>query len=87
MKRPRPDDAAYFLYTGQEDVPFGVTRVRVHSSIRVILARAFYEQERLLSVEFHDGLEEIGGGAFYECRSLVHIDIPHAVRAIKDGAF
>jgi hypothetical protein len=87
MKRPHLDDAAYFLYTGQEDVPSGVTRVRVHSSVRVIRARAFYRRKWLISVEFHDGLEEIGEEAFYKCDSLLRINIPQAVRAIKNGAF
>jgi hypothetical protein len=41
-KRPRPDvDAASFVYAGQENVPDGVIRVRVHPSIKVIRAKAF----------------------------------------------
>jgi len=36
------DDAANFVYTGQENVPDGVIRVRIHSSIKVIRARAFF---------------------------------------------
>ena len=42
-KRPRPDDnAASFVFAGQENVPDGVIRVRVHPSIKVIRARAFF---------------------------------------------
>ncbi len=36
------DDAACYVYTGQENVPDGVICVRVHPSIKVIRARAFY---------------------------------------------
>ena len=38
------DDAANFVYTGQENVPDGVIPVRVHPSIKVIRARAFLGQ-------------------------------------------
>ena len=63
----RPDDdAANFVYTGQENAPDGVICVRVHPSIRVIRAMAFFRQYRLISVELHDGLEEIGEGAFLQ---------------------
>jgi len=58
------DDAACFVYTGQENVPDGVIRVRVHPSIRVIRAMAFFEQSRLISVDLHDGLEVIEKQAF-----------------------
>jgi hypothetical protein len=36
------DDAANFIYTGQENVPDGVICIRVHPSIKVICARAFF---------------------------------------------
>ena len=38
------DDAASFVYAGQENVPDGVIRVRVDPSIKVIRARAFFRQ-------------------------------------------
>ena len=70
-KRPRPDDdAASFVYTGQENVPDGVIHVRVHPSIKVIRAKAFLCQSRLISVELHDGLVVIKKDAFCHCRSL-----------------
>ena len=81
------DDAANFVYTGQENVPDGVIRVRVHPSIRVIRAKAFFRQTRLISVELHDGIEVIQEDAFYDCRSLREILFPPSVRAIKDSAF
>ena len=87
-KRLRPDDdAANFVYTGQENVPDGVIRVRVHPSIKVIRVRAFLRQTLLMSVELHDGLEVIEKEAFEECRSLREMLFPPSVRAIKEGAF
>ena len=64
------DDTANFVYTGQENVPDGVIRVRVHPSIKVIRAKAFFRQSRLISVELHDGLVVIKKDAFCHCRSL-----------------
>jgi len=88
MERPRlDDDAAYFAYTGQEYVPDGVVRVRVHPSVRVIRGKVFFERERLISVEFHDGLEVIEEWAFSYCTSLREILFPPSVRAIKYAAF
>ena len=88
-KRRHLDDhaAAIFVYTGQENVPDGVIRVRVHPSIKVIRARAFFRQRRLISAELHDGLEVIEEYAFEECRSLHEILFPPSVRAIGAGAF
>ncbi len=70
LNRLRLDDAAYFVYTGQEDVPWDVIHVRIHPSVRVIRRKAFklrmrirgeafIGRVRLLSVEFHDQLEVI----------------------------
>ena len=87
MERLRLDDVSYFVYTGQEDVPDGVICVQVHPSVKVICGKAFFAQERLLSVEFHDGLEVIKKHAFYKCMSLREILIPPSVRMIEDSAF
>jgi hypothetical protein len=81
------DDAANFVYTGQENVPDGVIRVRVHPSIKVIRARAFFRQSLLINVELHDGIEVIEKNAFEDCRSLREILFPPSVREIKWGAF
>ena len=81
------DDAANFVYTGQENVPDGVIHVRIHPSIKVIRARAFLRRSRLINVELHDGLEVIEEWAFSYCTSLREILFPPSVRAIKDWAF
>jgi len=80
------DDAANFFYTGGENVPDGVTRVRIHPSIEVIRAWAFRGRSLLMSVELHDGIEVIDN-AFKDCRSLREMLFPPSVREIKRGAF
>ena len=87
-KRLRLDnDTADFVYTGQENVPRGVICVRVHLSVKVIRARAFFRQSLLMSVELHDGIEVIEEEAFEECRSLREMLFLPSVRAIKYWAF
>jgi hypothetical protein len=81
------DDAANFVYTGQANVPDSVIRVRVHPSIKVICAKAFFRQSRLIGVELHDGIEVIEKNAFEDCRSLREILSPPSVRAIEANAF
>jgi hypothetical protein len=54
-RRRLDDDAANFVYTGQENVPDGVIRVQVHP---------FFQQSRLISVELHNGIEVIEKDAF-----------------------
>ena len=86
MERLRLDNAAYFIYTGQEDVPKDVARVQVHPSVRAIKDWAFWECSGLTTVILGDGLEEIGKRAFSRT-SLVRINIPPAVRTIDVKAF
>jgi len=81
------DDAACFVYTGQANVPDGVIRVRVHPSITVIRAKAFFQQSRLISLELHNGIEVIEEEAFCDCRSLREMLFTPSVRAIKAEAF
>jgi hypothetical protein len=78
-----------FVYTRQEgrDIPYDVTHVRVHSSVRAIQAYAFANCRKLSTVILNHGLEEIGHGAFANCTSLINIAIPPTVRVIKAQAF
>jgi hypothetical protein len=75
-----------FVYTGEQDVPFDVTHVRIDRSVKIIPARAFYRRANLVSVETHDGIEKIEQGAFYGCWSLRGIKLS-GVREIEDRAF
>ena len=61
--------------------------VRVHQSVRVIRARAFYRRSLLISVELNNGIEVIEEDVFRECRSLREILFPPSIRAIKNFAF
>ena len=74
------NDAVNFVCTCQENVPDGLIRIRVHPSIKVIHARAFFLQSRLISVELHDGIDVIEKQAFYSCRSLREMLLPPSVR-------
>ncbi|KAL7542975.1 hypothetical protein ACHAXR_012277 [Thalassiosira sp. AJA248-18] len=78
-----------FLYTGQEraTIPKDVTRIRVHSSVKIIPPHAFLEQTKLEVVELCEGLEEIGEHAFHGCVSLRSIIIPSTVAWIFNYAF
>jgi hypothetical protein len=69
------------------DIPFDVTHLRIHSSVRMIHKGAFKGREHLRIVIYNDRLEEIGEEAFMLCTSVREIIIPNAVRTIKDGAF
>ena len=110
LKRPATSRALkdidieeYFVYAGQEGeiVPRDVTSVKVHPTVKVIKARAFYrcslktvilnddqgESYGLITVTLHDGLEEIGEKAFCKCTSLQGIVVPPTVNVIKARAF
>ena len=54
-----------FVYTGQQDVHGDVTHVRIDNSVKIIPGYAFYYNENLVSVEFHDGAEKIEDRVFY----------------------
>jgi hypothetical protein len=79
----------FFIYTGQEvgDVPEDVTHIRVHTTVKVIMAWAFRGCKGLVCVILNDGLEEIGAGAFKQCTSLQQVVMSPNIKAIKDYAF
>ena len=81
------DDEMIFVYMGGDQVvPDGVRRARIHKSIKIVRALAFQYREYLISVEFHDGIEIIQGCAFNGCRSLRSVKLL-GVKVIKVGAF
>ena len=62
------DNNDVFVYMGgDQQVPWDVTHVRVHKSVKIIPFRAFFRREHLVSVEMHDGVEIIEEGAFNNC--------------------
>jgi hypothetical protein len=63
-------DNIIFVYTGEQDVPSDVTHVIIDRSVKIIPERAFYNRQKLVSVEMHDGVEKIEEQAFQGCISL-----------------
>ena len=79
-----------FVYTGEGGiaVPRDVVHIRVHPSVTLIPARAFYERKKLAEVELCEGVVEIGKSSFMYCdHSITKINIPNSLRRINDYAF
>ena len=82
------DDDELFVYIGgDQQVPDGVRRVRIHESVKIVPANAFFNRRQLIYVEFHDDIEIIEKDAFYNCISLKGIIKLLDVRIIKEYAF
>jgi hypothetical protein len=81
------DDDDVFVYMGgDQEVPEDVTHIRVHKSVKIITARAFYCCIYLVSIEMHHGVEIIEEEAFQDCSSLKRINLA-GVRVIEVAAF
>ena len=76
-----------FVYRGgNQRVPDGVRRARIHKSVKIVRARAFQNRYKLIYVEFHDGVEIIEDRAFKCCSRLQSIKML-GVKIIKQKAF
>jgi hypothetical protein len=71
---------------GDQQVPDGVRRAKIHISVKIVRARAFYNRRQLIYVEFHDGVEIIEKWAFHACHSLRGVKLL-GVKMIKEAAF
>ena len=81
------DDDAIFVYMGgDQEVPDGVRRARIHKSVKIVRRRAFQWRRNLISVKFHDGVEIIEQSAFAGCVLLKSIKLL-GVKIIKGWAF
>ena len=81
------DDDEIFVYMGGDQrVPGGIRRARIHEDVKIILEQAFQDCWRLISVEFHDGIEIIEKYAFLWCTSLRSVKLL-GVKVIKAKAF
>ena len=88
MEAVRDVDDIIFVYVGGDQrVPDGVRRARIHKSVKIVPRRAFYQRRQLISVEFHDGVEIIEEEAFYGCWYLKGPIKLLGVRIIKKDAF
>jgi len=81
------DDDEIFVYMGgDQEVPEGVRRARIHKSVKRVPQYAFYNCMQLIYVEFHDGIEIIERAAFYHCHSLKSVKLV-GVKIIQLRAF
>eukprot|EP00986_Skeletonema_menzelii_P013886 scaffold8585_cov159-Skeletonema_menzelii.AAC.2 len=82
----RDDDEIFVYMGGDQRVPNGVRRARIHKSVKIVPREAFYNRHQLISVEFHDDIKIIEERAFYNCISLRIIKLL-GIKIIKAGAF
>ncbi len=76
-----------FVYMGgNQVVPWRVTHIRIHRSVKIIRQRTFRNCISLEAIEMHDGVEIIEGEAFHDCRYLRRINLS-GVRVIGTKAF
>eukprot|EP00986_Skeletonema_menzelii_P013238 scaffold7578_cov192-Skeletonema_menzelii.AAC.2 len=83
----RDDDEIFVYMGGDQQVPDGVRRARIHKSVKIVPKRAFQYREQLIYVEFHDDIEIIEEQAFFCCESLRGDIKLLGVRIIKARAF
>ena len=87
MAEAQGDDDIFVYMGGDQQVPDGVVRARIHKSVNIIRARAFFRRRQLISVEFHGGVEVIEELAFAECPSLRSAIKLLGVKIIKRRVF
>ena len=88
MQPAEDDDDEIFVYMGgDQQVPDEVRRARIHKSVKIVRARAFYRRRQLIYVEFHDGVEIIEERAFFNCYLLRGPIRLLGVKVIKEWAF
>ena len=87
MAEARADDDEIFVYMGgDQQVPDGVRRARIHKSVKIVSAMAFQYRHHLIYVEFHDSVEIIEAGAFNGCWSLKSVKLL-GVKIVSQWAF
>ena len=88
MQPEEEEDDEIFVYMGGDQrVPFGVRRARIHKSLKIVPAREFRHLIKLIDVQFHDGVEIIEEDAFENCCFLSGSIQLLGVKLIKAFAF
>ncbi len=87
MAEAQDDDEIFVYMGGNQQVPDGVRRARIHKSVKIVRARAFQYRRHLISVEFHDEVEIIEEAAFSNCSSFKGPIKLLGVKIVKQGAF
>eukprot|EP00986_Skeletonema_menzelii_P010178 scaffold4862_cov133-Skeletonema_menzelii.AAC.7 len=86
MEEAQDDDEIFVYMGGDERVPNGVRRARIHEDVKIIPARAFQHRSHLVSAEFHDDIEIIEVGAFCGCWSLRSVKLL-GVKIVRASVF
>jgi len=76
-----------FVYFLGVKVPYDVTFIIVHHSVKILPLNVFRGRRQLKKVKLPEGLEEIGQRAFLNCVLLEHINYPSTLIKIGGGAF
>eukprot|EP00985_Skeletonema_marinoi_P015690 scaffold8174_cov74-Skeletonema_marinoi.AAC.1 len=76
----------WYIYNGTGVVPPGVTRVRIHESVTVIPALAFYNNRTIKELDCHDRVKTVEEMALHGCRSL-RLVIMSGVEVVERWAF
>ncbi len=88
MAEARDDDDDIFVYMGgDQEVPDGVRRARIHKSVKSVPRYAFQSRGNLISVEFHDDIDVIEEEAFDGCVSLRGSIKLLGIKIVGVGAF
>ena len=68
MAEAARDDEEIFVYMGGDQrVPDGVRRAKIHEDVKIVPREAFFRRRQLIYVEFHDDIEIIEEHAFWCC--------------------
>eukprot|EP00986_Skeletonema_menzelii_P003677 scaffold1172_cov144-Skeletonema_menzelii.AAC.2 len=87
MAEDNNDDDEIFVYMGgDQQVPGGVRRARIHRSVKIIPRRVFRYRQQLVYVEFHDDIEIIEKYAFVGCFSLRSVKLL-GIKIVRIWAF
>jgi hypothetical protein len=63
------NDDIFVYMGGDQQVPTHIRCARIHKSVKIVRANAFYFRYKLIYLEFHDGVEIIEEEAFMGCAS------------------
>ena len=87
-------------FTGELIVPEGVAEIPLQcfyngrfssvvlpSTLKTIGKDAFFQQSRLIYINFPEGVISIGEGAFSGCRNLTRLELPSTLQTIQSNAF
>ena len=75
------------LHTSGELIIDGNIVTTIDSSVTTVNPYAFYNYDKLISIESGEGILEISKMAFYDCDALTSVTLPDSVTTIGESAF